>query len=131
MLNKVVVRYADGRVLKGSTGDFNPAKDTFHVDLPEPGAAPVTVSIRDLKAVFFVRDLAGNARYDERKVFDPAKPLAGRKIEVRFRDGEVLVGTTQGYQPERVGFFLVPADPLANNERCFILAAAVTKVAFV
>lgn len=131
MLNRVVARYADGRLVKGSTGDFNPARETFHVLPPEPGAAPLTVALRDLKAVFFVRDLAGNGRYDERKTFDPAKPPAGRRIEVHFRDGEVLVGTTQGYQPDRVGFFLVPADPLANNERCFILSSAVRKVAFV
>lgn len=131
MLNKVVARYADGRLLKGSTGDFNPTKEIFHVLPPEPGAAPVAVAVRDLKAVFFVRDLSGNARYDERKTFDPMKPLPGRRIEVHFRDGEVLVGTTQGYQPERVGFFLVPSDPMANNERCFILAGAVTKVLFV
>jgi hypothetical protein len=131
MLNKVVARFADGRLLKGSTGDFSPAKDTFHLSPPEPGASPVTVALRELKAVFFVRDLAGNARYEERKAFDPAKPPPGRRIEVHFRDGEVLVGTTQGYQPGRVGFFLVPADPLTNNERCFILSAAVKQVAFI
>ncbi len=37
-----------------------------------------------------------------------------------------MVGTTQGYQPGRVGFFVAPADPHSNTERCFVIAAATT-----
>ena len=131
MLNKVVARFVDGRVVKGSTSDFSPAKDTFHVVPNDCGQKPVQVLVRQLKAVFFVRDLAGNPRHEERKEFDLAKPPTGRKIKVEFKDGELLVGTTQGYQPERSGFFLVPADATANNERCYILASAVKKVSFI
>jgi hypothetical protein len=54
----------------------------------------------------------------------------GRKIRVRFKDGEVLVGTTQGYQPGRPGFFLVPADPGSNIERCYVISAATDEVTF-
>ncbi len=131
MLNKVVARYADGRIVKGSTGDFSPAKDTFHVAPAGGDDKAVQVLVRQLKAVFFVRDLEGNPRHEERKEFDHVKPPVGRKIKVEFKDGEVLVGTTQGYQPERSGFFLVPADATANNERCYIVASAVKKVSFV
>lgn len=47
-----------------------------------------------------------------------------------FKDGEVLVGTTQGYQPGRPGFFLEPADRASNIERCFVVAAATREVSF-
>jgi hypothetical protein len=127
-VNKVVARHADGRIVKGSTTDFSPAKDVFHVMPSGPGVNAVTVRLAELKAVFFVKDLAGNPRHDERKSFDPARPAVGRKISIEFKDGEVLVGTTQGYQPDRPGFFLVPADPETNNERCYIVTAAVRKV---
>ena len=30
-MNKVVARFADGRVVKGMTLDFSPEKDLFHV----------------------------------------------------------------------------------------------------
>ena len=70
--------------------------------------------------LFFVRDLAGNPSHEERKEFDPERPAVGRKVRVEFKDGEVLVGTTQAYQPERPGFFLVPVDRESNNERLFI-----------
>jgi hypothetical protein len=132
-MNKVVARFADGRMLKGMTADFFPAKDLFHIAL-EGGPAdaePVEVHTSELKALFFVKDLAGNPEYVERKEFDPAHPPAGRRLRVEFRDGEVLVGTTMGYQPGRPGFFLEPADTGSNNERCFVISAATRDVSFI
>jgi hypothetical protein len=51
-------------------------------------------------------------------------------MEVTFKDGEVLVGTTLGYDPSRPGFFIFPADPKSNNIRVFAVATAVKKVRF-
>ena len=132
-MNKVVVRFADGRILNGFTNDFTPAKDHFHITLAEtpPGSKPLDVQTKDLKALFFVKDFAGNPGYDERKDFDPSRPLGGRKIRVLFKDGEEIIGTTQGYQPGRPGFFLVPADPNSNNERCYVVSGATQEIAFI
>ncbi|HTL99245.1 MAG TPA: hypothetical protein VL181_10625 [Holophagaceae bacterium] len=129
-MNHVVARYQDGRTVKGLTNDFLPAKSVFHI-LPEgssPAAKPVEMVVNELKAVFFVKDLAGNPSHKKTNAFDPNKPPVGRKVRVEFKDGEVLVGTTQGYQPDRPGFFIVPADARSNNERCFIVAAAAKQV---
>jgi Family of unknown function (DUF6982) len=123
--NRVVARFRDGRVVKGSTTDFLPTRDYFHVQ-GEHGVESVKIS--DLKAVFFVRDLEGDPSRRDKNEFDGAKPVIGRKIRVQFDDGEVLVGTTQGYQPGRVGFFVAPADPKANHERCFVVTAATLQV---
>ena len=132
-MTKVVVRFADGHMTKGFTNDFLPAKDHFHVTLADapPGSKPVEVQTKDLKVLFFVKDFAGNPQYDERKDFDSARPLGGRKIRVLFKDGETIVGTTQGYQPGRPGFFLVPADPNSNNERCYVVSSATQEIAFI
>jgi len=131
-MNKVVARYADGRVVKGMTSDFFPGRETFHLSVSsaEPGTAPVEIRVKDLKAVFFVRDYAGNPGHVEKKAFDPSRPQAGRRIQVLFNDGEIMVGTTQGYQPGRPGFFVVPADPEANTERCYVVSAAAREVRF-
>lgn len=133
MQNKIVARYQDGRMLKGVTADFMPNKEVFHLvpmDAPS-GQKPVTVNINELKAVFFVKDYAGNANYKEKQQFDPAKPVAGRKIKVVFKDGESLIGTTQGYQPGRQGFFVFPADPKSNAERFYVVSVAAKEVSFV
>jgi len=129
-MNKVVARYLDGHLVKGSTSDFNPMKDSFHVSAGA-GQKPIKVFVTELKALFFVRDLIGNSQHQEKKEFESGKPNVGRKIRVEFRDGEILVGTTQAYQPERPGFFLVPADATSNNERCFVPSSAVRRVLFV
>lgn len=131
-MNRIVIRYQDGHIMKGVTNDFLPAKDRFHL-IPidsAPNSKPLEVVIADLKAIFFVKDFAGNVKHKEVKQFDPSKPAPGRKIRVVFKDGEVMVGITQGYQPERPGFFLLPADGQSNNERCFVVASATSEVTF-
>lgn len=133
LMNRVVARYSDGHILKGETSDFLPNKELFHViPTSQPGAkGPVAVKVGELKAVFFVKDLEGDPRHMERKSFDPARPPAGRKIRVVFMDGEVLLGTTQGYQPGRPGFFIVPADEGSNIERCYVVSASASSIDFV
>lgn len=130
-MNKVVVRFQDGRVLKGFTGDFIAASESFHLArADEPGAPPHDVHVSELKAVFFVKDLAGNPLHDERKHFESGRTPPGRKLRIEFKDGEVMVGTTQTYEPDAHGFFLVPADSASNIERCFVVAAATDQVIF-
>ncbi|MDA8099966.1 MAG: hypothetical protein M0042_10090 [Nitrospiraceae bacterium] len=130
MQSKIVARFQDGRLKKGISNDFMPNKDLFHL-VPAgtlPGARPEDISMRDLKAVFFVKDYAGNPNYADKKEFNPAKPAAGRKIKVLFADGELLIGTTQGYQPGRPGFFVFPADPQSNIDRCYVVSSAAREV---
>ena len=86
--------------------------------------------IKDLKAVFFVRDFGGDPSYHERKQFAEGERTPGRRVQVAFKDGEVLVGTTLGYNPGRPGFFFIPVDPKSNNLKVFAVAAAVTNVRF-
>ena len=128
---KVVARYIDGKTVKGLSQDFFPNKDRFHIyPADKTSGEAVEVLLKGLKAVFFVRDFTGNYQYDERKEYIPGDKPSGRKIEVTFADGEVLVGTTLGYDPKRPGFFLFPADPQSNNIRVFAVTTAVKKVRY-
>ncbi len=129
-MNQVVARFLDGTTLKGQTNDFLPAKELFHVHAADagPGSKPVEVRVPTLKALYFVRNLAGDSEHRDTNEFPPFTPSSGRRVEVTFKDGEVMAGITQGYQPGRPGFFIVPADPLSNNERCFIVASSTSAV---
>ncbi len=131
---KIVVHYMNGRVIKGYSYDFYPNKPHFHLLPPIAGFSftdeAVEVMVEDLKAVFFVKDFAGNPSYNERRYFAPDARPPGRKVAVKFRDGETLVGSTVGYEPKRPGFFLIPADPKSNNLRVFVVAKAVTAFRF-
>lgn len=130
-MNRIVARFQDGRVLKGFTADFLPAKDHFHLTAENEaaGAKPIDVRVGDLKALFFVKTFAGDPAHQEAN--DPAGAGPGRKIRIVFKDGEILVGTTQGYDRTRPGFFVIPSDRGSNNERCFVVAAATREVAFI
>lgn len=124
--NLVVAAFRDGRRIKGSTLDFLPTRDAFHLHRADGGID--TVMVADLKALFFVRDLAGDFTHDTRNEFPQGSRPPGRKIRIVFADGEEVVGTTQGYDPTRKGFFVLPADSKANNERIFVVAASAREV---
>jgi len=106
--NRVVVRFKDGRLLKGYTYDFTPLRQTFHLKSGRGKDKKDTLEIRvaDLKALFFVRTLEGNKDYVEKSRFDEVDNphLRGLKIKLEFSDGEVMSGTTQGYSKNRKGF---------------------------
>lgn len=125
--NKLVVHYSDGRVFKGSAADFRPNKDKFHLrSLADPKYVK-EVYLKDLKAVFFVKDFEGDPSYEPRKSFEQVQ-APGKKLKVKFRDGETLVGTTQAYHPNRVGFFIIPVDPDENTIRAFVVNGFVESV---
>lgn len=124
ILNKVVVKFKDNTIAKGQTANFFPNKTLFHLQLVDGGQTEIFVD--DLKAVFFVKDYAG--KKDHQKVYTDKVPGGGRKIQVKFKDGETIVGFTTGYAPDRPGFYMVPADLKGNNERIFVVNSATEKV---
>ncbi len=127
---KIVVRYREGRLLKGFTHDFHPSRTQFTL-WPSINSAPsdrMYVPTSQLKAVFFVRDFNGNPDYRDGRAFGGHS--AGRRLEVTFADDEVLLGSTLNYRPDGVGFFINPADALGNNLRVFVVGSAIRHVRF-
>jgi hypothetical protein len=131
--DKIVVHYEDGRLLKGVTTNFVPNKDFFHfipMDSP-PGSKLLELRTTGLKGLFFVKEFGGNPNYNEKKEFDSPKLLVGRKIRVVFKDGELMVGTTDRYPLDSPGFFVVPADTNSNNESCFVVKSATQQISLI
>ena len=122
--NRVVVRFRDGTIVRGTTIDFSPVRGHFHLN---EGPHVHDIGIASLKAIFFVRDFKGNAEYDERKGFF-ARQNNGKKVMVEFADGEVLFGYTLNYSPQGLGFFVFPGDPDSNNEKIFVVHASTRSV---
>jgi hypothetical protein len=119
MMNTVVARFRDGRVIKGTTLNVDPDRATFHVKTPQ-GA--VEVKLADLKALFFVRDTTGNPKHDEAKAATPgdSRLLGAQPIAVEFGDGERIVGVTPRFPPTKPYFYVIPVDPKSNNIRILI-----------
>jgi len=128
-LTRVVARFADGKVLKGSTQDFFPNRPSFHL-IPADGGAAVEIRCKQLKALFFVKTFEGNRTRKDVPGFVAAPPetAQGKKIAVRFRDNELLCGYSLSYTPDREGFFVFPADAGGNNTRVYVVTAACAEV---
>ncbi len=119
--NKVVVAFLDGRRVRGYVYNFSAVRDAFSV-FPQENSRKqdaVEIKMNDLKAIFFVKDFAGNREYQDDAFPDLLK--RGRKIEAAFSDGETLVGATEAYHPQKSGFFMFLADPKSNNTRVFVV----------
>jgi hypothetical protein len=131
-LSKVVVAFLDGRRSRGYVLDFSPLREDFTL-LPSENpmqSRGEKVELTELKAVFFVKDYDGNKDYKSpENITTPQQQ--GRKIEVLFKDGEMLLGTTQGYNPTKLGFFMFPVDGGDNNMRVFVINRNATRVKFV
>lgn len=137
---KVIARFVDGRLLKGYVDSFSP-KDEFIV--VEGGSADKQKKIRinELKAIFFVKTFAGKKDYAERKSFTGPIP-PGRRVFVRFKDSEPMIGHIEGDMPwekgfflesrkKGNGFFLIPVDRESNNIKVFVVASSVLDVALI
>jgi hypothetical protein len=125
---KVIARFNDGRMVCGYTNDFHPSKTQLHLS-PNPRSGESTyIPLSQLKALFFVRDFAGDPTLVETKVF--SEPQQGRRMEVTFRDNEIMVGSTLSYRGAGNGFFLQPADPRSNNLRVFVTPAGMQQMRF-
>ncbi len=59
------------------------------------------------------------------------KPATGRKLEVRFRDGKIVKGTTYKLDTQSLGFYLVPVEPTEEEERMNIYFSDIKAIYFV
>jgi len=131
MSNKIVVKFKDGKIVKGWSTDFGPNKEIFHLHpLEGYGKEILEIEISSLKAVFFVKDYIGDKDYKKVRTFEDAPKgiPSQRKIVIIFKDGENFYGTTHSYNPEKKGFFVYPIDPKDNSDRVFVVNPAVNSV---
>jgi hypothetical protein len=131
---KVILRFLDGKIIKGYIDDFSPMNS--HISILDERSNRQSIELNQLKAIFYVKSFQGNTGYAEKKMFiEPSQK--GKKLIVKFKDGESLTGYLEGDVPwkrgfalesKKGGFFLIPADDKANNRKVFVVANSVTNV---
>ena len=129
MVNQVVARFIDGRLIKGTSLDVDPAKQACHIRTKD--GAIYTVELIELKALFFVKSLAGNATHDEGMELQAAdrRQFGSALVEITFADGERMVGLTNRASPNGGFFFVLPVDSRSNNIRVLVNRSAVRSIA--
>ena len=129
--NNVVARYKDGKTIKGVTHDFGPMKKIFHIVANDANGRQIhEIATSDLKALFFVKSLEGDCNHAPTlKLTEKTDKTTGALLlKIVFSDGEIFIGTTHGYTPDREGFFVVPVHKDSNNIRAYIISSAVDHV---
>ena len=127
---QVVIAYLDGRRVRGYVFDFSPMRDKCRVFPSQTAQADQgeLVDLNKLKAIFFLVDPDAEAGAT---VIRPITAVQRRRLEVSFKDGERLEGTTEGYSKDRLGFFMVPEDPTGKILRVFVINTNVKEVKWI
>ena len=132
---RVILRCLDGRLLRGYIDNFS-TSDEF-VLLEDELLQKKNYRLDELKAIFFVRTFEGNKTHAEKKTFrDPVS--LGKRVFLKFKDGESMTGYIEGGVPwekgfflepkKGPGFFLIPVDHDSNNIKVFVVASSVWDV---
>lgn len=132
---KAILRFLDGRILKGLIKDFTLADE--HVFIEDESSETQKIKLRELKAIFFVKRFEGNREYREKKSFAGVR-RAGKRLFIRFKDGEQMTGFLEGDTPwdkgffldskKNSGFFLRPVDEDSNNIKVFVVTSSLQDV---
>lgn len=127
MQNDVVAHYLNGNIVKGTSIDVAPGKGFCHVRTDD---GITKVDFKDLKALYFVKDLSGNSeRNDSQKAQEDDMRLRGsRLLEVVFKDDERLVVLCNTFPPKTERFFVLPIDLDSNNQRILINRDAIVSI---
>lgn len=136
--DKVVAHFRDGRVVKGHTRDFSPARDSFTLHPYTAESGPVPVFLDELKAVFHVKTFEGNPNHPRQHgavgtVNEPRFAVVmekGRKVALEFEDGEKLWGYAESLLDGTPGFFFFPTDPGDNNLRIYVVRSSLREMVF-
>lgn len=133
----VVVYLNDGTRRKGIVDQFNPNQTTMLIKEIEISGNVVEIhdiDMRNVHAIFFVRDLAlmRTSRHTSREITEtPGATKPGKRIRVVLVWGEVLDGVSPNYDENARWFYLFPDGMLNrayNIKSIYITRKATTRV---
>lgn len=124
MPRKVVIRLLDGRLVKGVL--VSPRQPRWNlpplIKVRTVDAKLERIPLSETKAIFYVRDFAGNRDYREKKCFMGQPEIRGLWIRLHFKDHEDIEGIIPNSLASFVGpgFYFKPPDPQSNNELIYV-----------
>jgi len=126
--SEVRVIFRHGHRLHGYGRGFHPSEFTLNL-WPSRVASDrerQTVPLSLIRTIVFVRDFDDDGRAVESERPD-MRSL--HHVEVTFKNGDVVRGATPGYDPEQVGFWILPMDA-GEQARVFAVRSAVREICF-
>lgn len=129
---RVLVRLQDGVDIKGDLLALNAAKPSFYlvVEKGDGKTDTITVSMDSVKAIFFLKKEEKDASVVHTETIEQSvvASIHGFRLDVEFRDGEMVHGSAHKYNPSDKGFYMVPLNPAERYDRIYVNALWVKKV---
>ena len=125
---KVIVRKHDRDSISGHVALANFIVDG-KLELLNTSGNVVAVDLRDIKAVYFVREFS-DSDLMLRKTFTTRPRTEGLWVRLKFKDSEVIEGILPNdlTQNPAEGFLMNPPDLRSNTQRVFVPRSALTSV---
>jgi hypothetical protein len=88
----------------------------------------ISIPMKSLKALFFVKSFEGRKEYKEIKFFETHPPIEGLWVRMQFYDRETTEGVVRNSLDLLMspGFFVKPPDPESNNEILYVVKSSLT-----
>ena len=136
---KLVAHFKDGEITKGFSRDFDPGRDSFHLVARDGKvASSKQIRLEELKALFHVKTWGRKDKHrgaQPNGFPEPVQQASGAsqswvKTVLEFYDGEKIFGYSVDYDPNHLGFYVLPADPGDNNRKIFVLNSSLVNIQF-
>jgi hypothetical protein len=126
--NKVIVRKNDRDSVSGFVAPANFVVDG-KLELLNTSGNVVSIDLRDIKAVFFVREFS-DADPLLRKTFTTRPRTEGLWVRLKFKDNDMIEGILPNdlTQNPAEGFLMNPPDLRSNTQRIFVPREALTSL---
>lgn len=125
---KVIVRKVDRDSISGYVAPANFVVDS-KLELLNTAGNVVAIELRDIKAVYFVRDFS-DSELLVRKTFTTRPRTEGVWVRLRFKDNEIVEGLMPNdlsLNPNE-GFLVTPPDLRSNTQRIFVPRASLSSL---
>ncbi len=126
-LGKVVIHTRDHKIHRGFSKKEFIGKN---VKILDESGNESTFPLKDLKAIFFVKEFNGDPAYDEVLFLKKEKPRPWLWVHVEFEDGEMIEGKIRNSEEiinSSDGFFVWISDEYANSESVYIVKNSIHK----
>ena len=125
---KVIVRKSDRDSVSGYVSPANFVVEG-KLELLNTSGNVVAIDLRDIKAVYFVRDFS-DSDVMSRKTFTTRPRTEGLWVRLKFKDSEVIEGIMPNdlTQNPAEGFLVNPPDLRSNTQRVFVPRASLSLV---
>ena len=130
-LGKVIIHTRKHKILRGFS------KEEFineEVRILDENGKESLYPLKDLKAIFFVKEFTSDPAYDEVLFLGKEKPLPWLWVHVQFEDGEIIEGRIKngkGLIDNSPGFFIWTSDEFANSESVYVVKDSIVEFSIV